>query len=419
MWGSPADLNQLEKEVREKFVDSLVIVPSCNSLLRSYDGIDKCAERLVKDIMYMLNSKFPDKESWPENISIIGYSAGGLVARNAVGKLYKEKFFDHVAPGKFITIATPHIGVRYSHRKLFGKMMNLAILPLFSNLFGGKSLVQMSLLDKTSSGLPLLVQMSVPESDYMKALSAFDVIFYANGRKDVIVSYSTATVSNRNPYRDYKYSGLAKHAIPDCKFVLAEEIQTPGKTVSSFGTEMLSVQNQISPYQKGLSLLIFTSISPVIVSLLIVQMVLLMIPLRAAALITQVKGSLVRRTYNHMDSCPPQPEVSYQTGNQAPSSSISALRGGEQEVEGHKHEQMQVSEIKMSPTKSNGNLLLLKKTSYPSFIRDNLLSSVKFKRVICWLPGNVNTHGKIIFRRGHKFYSDGLEIVNHIVKSLT
>lgn len=53
---------------------------------------------------------------WPEvhKISFVAHSLGGLVARYAVGRLYKhyEAKVAGLEPINFITVATPHLGSR-------------------------------------------------------------------------------------------------------------------------------------------------------------------------------------------------------------------------------------------------------------------------------------------------------------------
>jgi hypothetical protein len=43
-------------------------------------------------------------------LSVIGYSLGGLVARYAIGLLFRKGYFDKLEPVNFTTFVTPHLG---------------------------------------------------------------------------------------------------------------------------------------------------------------------------------------------------------------------------------------------------------------------------------------------------------------------
>lgn len=63
--------------------------------------------------------------------SFLGYSLGGLIGRFAMGLLDLEKFFDPIEQGGqgiepvyFVTMATPHLGIRKPPQTNFSKVFN-------------------------------------------------------------------------------------------------------------------------------------------------------------------------------------------------------------------------------------------------------------------------------------------------------
>ena len=147
-------------------------------------------------------------------ISFIGYSLGGLINRYVIGKLYAKRFFDTIQPINFITIATPHLGVRKRGLQTIERIFNSMVSVLTS-----RSGMQMSLDDVYYQGLPLLVIMSIPTLPFYKALSMFKRRqAFANIRMDRTVPYTTAAFSRQNPYHRWvpipgygeKYPSLVK-----------------------------------------------------------------------------------------------------------------------------------------------------------------------------------------------------------------
>lgn len=56
--------------------------------------------------------------------SYLGYSLGGLIGRFAMGMLAEEGFFDEVEPVYFVTMATPHLGIRQPPLSNWSKIFN-------------------------------------------------------------------------------------------------------------------------------------------------------------------------------------------------------------------------------------------------------------------------------------------------------
>ena len=134
-----------------------------------------------------------------KKISLIGYSMGGLVARYALGLLYSRGVFDKLQAANFITIATPHLGVRTPLRGYASQTFNV----LGANLLS-KSGRQMFLMDSfRDTGRPLLSVLADPNSIFLHALALFsDRCYYANIVNDRSAVYYTTAVSRTDPYTD-------------------------------------------------------------------------------------------------------------------------------------------------------------------------------------------------------------------------
>ncbi|GER50819.1 alpha/beta-Hydrolases superfamily protein [Striga asiatica] len=116
----------------EKFVQRLpdkvyVHCSERNAAKLTLDGVDVMGERLAEEVLEVIKRKPSLKK-----ISFIAHSVGGLVARYAIGKLYKppnkesgqevspnvcteeesKGTIANLEPINFITVATPHLGSR-------------------------------------------------------------------------------------------------------------------------------------------------------------------------------------------------------------------------------------------------------------------------------------------------------------------
>lgn len=152
------------------------------------------------------------------SVACPGYSAGGLFNRYAVGLLYREGFFDNVQPICFVTMATPHLGVRELPHTRSQRLRNDFLggicdfycgrsgqqVPLRVHVDRGSksaaselitqlcpppvpaALLQMMLVDGRDAGRhPLLLDMSLPGSIFYEGLARFPHIYlYANANRD-------------------------------------------------------------------------------------------------------------------------------------------------------------------------------------------------------------------------------------------
>lgn len=90
----------------------VVLAASLSQGTLTYDGIDLCGERVVKEIDAEIEKIALDGGK-VDRFSIVGYSLGGLVARYAIGILHSREpsFFETVKPVNFATFASPAIGM--------------------------------------------------------------------------------------------------------------------------------------------------------------------------------------------------------------------------------------------------------------------------------------------------------------------
>ncbi|TPX40013.1 hypothetical protein SeLEV6574_g06858 [Synchytrium endobioticum] len=198
LWGVPNHFKVMLKHMEE--VHSLTEIRILNSDVsvgfQTYAGVDQCGERLVSSIEARIAALAKSDAAAVTRISFIGYSLGGLINRYAVGRLYAQHFFDAVRPINFITIASPHLGVRKRGVDTSERVFN-SVVPMLTSRSG----IQMSLADMYDRGLPLLVVMCVPTLPFYKALAMFKRRqAAANIHRDRSVSYTTASFSRQNPY---------------------------------------------------------------------------------------------------------------------------------------------------------------------------------------------------------------------------
>ncbi|CAH0481968.1 unnamed protein product [Peronospora belbahrii] len=94
---------------------------------QTYDGVDQGGERLADEIQD-LAKKMPNLEKF----SMIGHSLGGLYNRYCIGVLLSRGFFDKIEPMNFVTLATPHLGIRRPRRGATNAIYNALMQNIFS-----------------------------------------------------------------------------------------------------------------------------------------------------------------------------------------------------------------------------------------------------------------------------------------------
>ncbi|KAG7397098.1 hypothetical protein PHYBOEH_001249 [Phytophthora boehmeriae] len=173
--GSKHDFGRFVEIFRSQFhVDGLYLhsgESNGNSFFQTYDGVDQGGERLADEIQ-RLAQKMPRLRK----LSMIGHSLGGLYNRYCIGVLLSRGFFDKIEPVNFVTLATPHLGIRRSHRHATNVVFNAVMTKIFSSCMA--------------------------RGQFMQALQMFKVrTLYANMFFDMQVPYSCASIRAYNPYR--------------------------------------------------------------------------------------------------------------------------------------------------------------------------------------------------------------------------
>lgn len=177
------------------------------------DGVDVMGERLAREVIEVI-----ERNPNMRKISFIAYSVGGLVARYAIGRLYKtsenepmqnssnaESNADSVGTicglqaMNFITLATPHLGLS-GHMQLPFLMGNTKLERIARKIApwrDGKTGCHLFLTDGAEQTHPLLLSMVKDSNDcyFMSALRAFERrVVYANLFHDYVVGWRTASI---------------------------------------------------------------------------------------------------------------------------------------------------------------------------------------------------------------------------------
>ncbi|TYH24287.1 hypothetical protein ES288_A03G080000v1 [Gossypium darwinii] len=188
-----------------------------NMATLSLDGVDVMGERLADEVLDVIQEK-PNLSK----ISFVAHSVGGLVARYAIGKLYrppKEEVKDDISGNgckeepratiggleaiNFITVATPHLGSRGNKQVpfLFGvtafeKAASYVIHWIFRRT-GRHLFLTDDDEEKPPLQPPLLKRMleDYEECYFMSALRLFKRrVLYANVGYDHIVGWRTSSI---------------------------------------------------------------------------------------------------------------------------------------------------------------------------------------------------------------------------------
>ncbi|XP_019052220.1 PREDICTED: putative lipase YOR059C isoform X3 [Nelumbo nucifera] len=276
--GSARDWKYAAKQFRKRFPqDILVHCSECNSSMLTFDGIDIMGERLANEVRSII-----EHNPGLQNISFIGHSLGGLVARYAIGRLYEQNLtkqlsegngdcktdgdgnpcLDEKSKGKiaglkpmnFVTFATPHLGSR-GHKQV----------PLFCGLYiMEKTASHMSwilrrtgkhlfLTDSENGKPPLLLQMVNDYGDlpFMSALQSFRrCVAYSNTCFDCLVGWSTSSIRRKvelpkckHPPKNEKYPHIVNVEAPKIssteKEAIFEANVNEHKTINMEGEHLL------------------------------------------------------------------------------------------------------------------------------------------------------------------------------------
>ncbi|KAG4999923.1 hypothetical protein AAZX31_08G113100 [Glycine max] len=219
---STADWTYAEAELKRRLGKNfLIYVSSSNTYTKTFTGIDGAGKRLADEVLQVVK-----KTKSLKRISFLAHSLGGLFARYAIAVLYSPDTYSRDQPGdlansmtensqgttlsrggmiaglepiNFITLATPHLGVRGKKQLPF--LLGVPILEKLAApiapFFVGQTGSQLFLTDGKPDKPPLLLRMASDSDDgkFLSALGAFRCrIIYANVSYDHMVGWRTSSI---------------------------------------------------------------------------------------------------------------------------------------------------------------------------------------------------------------------------------
>ncbi|XP_078169829.1 hydrolase-like protein family [Carex rostrata] len=218
---SPNDWIYAEAELKRRLGSNfLIYVSSANSFIKTFEGIDVAGRRLAAEVENVVEENYGLTK-----ISFLAHSLGGLFTRYAIAVMYssddltmgvnitsqntktddskevtsRSGLIVGLEPINFITLATPHLGVRGNKQLpfLLGLEMLEKLAPPLAPLLVGQTGRQLFLTDGKPSKRPLLLRMASDSEDneYISALAAFkNRTVYANVSYDHMVGWRTSSI---------------------------------------------------------------------------------------------------------------------------------------------------------------------------------------------------------------------------------
>uniref|UniRef100_A0A7S2DDI5 DUF676 domain-containing protein n=1 Tax=Octactis speculum TaxID=3111310 RepID=A0A7S2DDI5_9STRA len=218
LMGSSRDFHACAKLLNSPRKNSvrIYLARSCEHYFGTYDGIEAAGSRLAREIIEAARSTADFSR-----LSIVGHSLGGMFARQALYVLYTmhKDFLETVQVLEtFVTMATPHLGVRRPLRTAFNRLFQMTV----SNLPGFRSGHELCMEETRPEGTsPLLVRMAT-EDAYLDILKKFRrLVCYSNIYYDLQVPFSTGSIRSFNHYRR---QGVSTNGHPDFPCITAVSI---------------------------------------------------------------------------------------------------------------------------------------------------------------------------------------------------
>ncbi|CAL0308978.1 unnamed protein product [Lupinus luteus] len=221
--GSPSDWTYAEGELKRQLGKNFLVYASAsNAYSLTFTGIDEAGTRLADEVRQVVKQTKSLKR-----ISFLAHSLGGLFARYAVAVLYSPDTYNsdqHVdtensmmessqrttnfsnggviaglEPINFITLATPHLGVRGKNQLpfLLGIQFLEKLAAPLAPYFVGRTGAQLFLTDGEPNNPSLLLRMASDCEDekFLSALGAFRCrVVYANVSYDHMVGWRTSSI---------------------------------------------------------------------------------------------------------------------------------------------------------------------------------------------------------------------------------
>ncbi|XP_004485889.2 uncharacterized protein [Cicer arietinum] len=274
IWSSPSDWSYTEAELKTHLGKSfLIYASSSNAYTKTFTGIDEAGKRLADEVMQVVK-----KTKSLKRISFVAHSLGGLFARYAISVLYSPDTYNSgqlgdsmncmmensqrtdfsrgtiagLEPINFITLATPHLGVRGKKQLpfLFGVSILEKLVAPIAPLFIGRTGTQLFLTDGEPNKPSLLLRMASDCEDgkFISALEAFRCrVVYANVSYDHMVGWRTSSIRRetelgkppRQSLDGYKHVVDVKYCPP----VPSDGPQFPPEAVKAKETAQLTQNN--------------------------------------------------------------------------------------------------------------------------------------------------------------------------------
>eukprot|EP00928_Gymnodinium_smaydae_P000903 TRINITY_DN10330_c0_g3_i1.p1 TRINITY_DN10330_c0_g3~~TRINITY_DN10330_c0_g3_i1.p1 ORF type:complete len:655 (-),score=48.14 TRINITY_DN10330_c0_g3_i1:156-2120(-) len=174
MWGSHLDWETWVEVLAERFpawsVKPLESLSGETTLRgRSIEELGAMANREISEIIlkeYACNPRVS------LTLHFIGHSLGGLIIRSALATLFESTAPYRPTLGHYLSLSTPHLGIRASWRAPRHVWKNAS--GLASRILGTKLLAQIAVQDTPAGGAdPYLVQLSDPAGPYLGMLLLF------------------------------------------------------------------------------------------------------------------------------------------------------------------------------------------------------------------------------------------------------
>lgn len=219
---SPSDWIYVEAELKKRLGRNfLIYASSSNTYTKTFYGIEGAGKRLADEVTQVVR-----KTQSLKKISFLAHSLGGLFARYALAVLYtphglssgepddpassavensqtacssRRGMIAGLEPINFITLATPHLGVRGRKQLpfLFGVPILEKLAPPLAPIIVGRTGSQLFLTDGKPERPPLLLRMASDCEDgkFISALGGFRCrILYANVSYDHMVGWRTSSI---------------------------------------------------------------------------------------------------------------------------------------------------------------------------------------------------------------------------------
>ncbi|KAL6544846.1 hypothetical protein OROMI_023708 [Orobanche minor] len=204
---SPSDWSYFEVELKRRLGKKfLIYASSCNTYIKTFTGIGGAGKRLADEVMQVVKNTESLKK-----ISFLAHSLGGLFSRYAIAVLYTPNASSSSNKGliagmeaiNFITLATPHLGVRGNKQLpfLFGVPFLEKLAAPLAPIFTGRTGSQLFLTDGKPNKPPLLLRMASDCEDgkFISALGIFGCrVLYANVSYDHMVGWRTSSIRREN-----------------------------------------------------------------------------------------------------------------------------------------------------------------------------------------------------------------------------